>query len=154
MKKVRVRSGGRRARGGASQEQVKDLPGLVTFSLVLYALGALWLLSTAFQLPQFPWWHLAGTVVLGGLAGGMAFRQNWARSLGSVFWLGMMLFGLYSLFVPPHTWMDILIEVGLIAVGLYLATGMVSVEVLRSFGVTRHWMLDLTAMRQESGKKP
>lgn len=157
MKKMRVRRGGagsRAGRGSAGSEHVKDLPGLVTFALVLYALGALWLLSVAFQQPHFPWLHTAGTVVLGGLAAGMTFRQNWARSLSALFWLGVMIYGLYSLFVPPYDWVTVLIEIGMVLGGLYLSTGMISVEVLRSFGVTRHWMLELTAARQESGKEP
>lgn len=153
MKNVRVRSrSGSHGRG--SREQVKDLPGLITFSLVLYALGALWLLSTAFRQPHFPWLQLVGTVVLGGLAAGMTFRQNWARSLSAVFWLLVMLYGIYSLFVPPYDWVSVLIEVLLVLGGLYLSTGMISVEVLHSFGVTRHWMLDLTAARQDEGNKP
>lgn len=156
MRNARVRRRGYSSQGGrsGSGEQVKDLPGLVTFSLVLYALGALWLLSTVFRQTQFPWLHIIGTVVLAGLAGGMTFRQNWARSLSAVFWLGVMLFGLYSLFVPPHDWLTVLGKIALVVGGLYLSTGMISVEVLHSFGVTRHWMLDLTAARQESGPRP
>lgn len=153
MKKARVRRrSGLGGRGGG--ERVKELPGLITFSLVLYALGALWLLSTAFRQPQFPWLQLAGTVVLGGLAGGMTFRQNWARSLSAVFWLLVMVYGVYSLFVPPYDWVTVLIEVALVLGGLYLSTGMISVEVLHSFGVTRHWMLDLTAARRNEGNEP
>lgn len=154
MRSVRVRKSGSGRRAAGGSEQVKDLPGLVTFALVLYALGALWLLSTALRQPQFPWLQAAGTVVLGGLAAGMTFRQNWARSLSAVFWLAVMGYGLYSLVVPPYDWVSVLIELGMVLGGLYLSTGMISVEVLRSFGVTRHWMLELTEARQNAERKP